>query len=250
GPGAPRQRSEYGPDGDPEVARLRAAVRGHPCHRCPDREEHVRLARRHEELVRETESLRARVSGRTGTLARTFDRVVSVLEELAYLHGSTVSPAGQTLARVYAESDLVVVECLRRGLWDSLDPAGLAAVVSTLVYESRRTEEAPVQPPPVIRPALAETVAVWAELHELEAAHRLDSLRSPDGGFAWAAHQWASGARLDTVLTAVDLSAGDFVRWCKQTIDLLDQLRSLPDPVADVAQQAVGLLRRGVVAYA
>ena len=46
------------------------------------------------------------------------------------------------------------------------------------------------------------------------------------------------------------LSAGDFVRWCRQVIDLLDQLREgADDPVlAETAAKAVRAIRRGVVA--
>jgi ATP-dependent RNA helicase HelY len=55
--------------------------------------------------------------------------------------GESVAPAGQSLARVYSESDLLAVESVRRGLWDDLSPAELAAVVSTLVYSARRADE-------------------------------------------------------------------------------------------------------------
>ena len=53
------------------------------------------------------------------------------------------------------------------------------------------------------------------------------------------------------MLKGTDLAAGDFVRWCKQVIDLLDQLsQAAPDPrVAEAARRGVTALRRGVVAY-
>jgi ATP-dependent RNA helicase HelY len=63
-------------------------------------------------------------------------------------------------------------------------------------------------------------------------------------------YQWARGARLDDVLTDADMQAGDFVRWTKQTIDLLDQLQGQPDArVARTARDALDLIRRGIVAY-
>ena len=42
------------------------------------------------------------------------------------------------LARIWTEADLLVAECLRRGVWDGLTPAELAAAVSAVVYEARR----------------------------------------------------------------------------------------------------------------
>ncbi len=74
-------------------------------------------------------------------IARTFDRVCSVLDELGYLDGDTVTPAGQRLTRLYSELDLLAAECLRRGLWEGLNPAELAACVSVLSFESRKQTE-------------------------------------------------------------------------------------------------------------
>jgi ATP-dependent RNA helicase HelY len=52
------------------------------------------------------------------------------------------------------------------------------------------------------------------------------------------------------VLSDADLAAGDFVRWCKQSIDLLDQLSVVAEPpVGATARAALDLIRRGIVAY-
>ncbi len=67
-------------------------------------------------------------------------------------------------------------------------------------------------------------MSVWADLDALEREHKLDFLREPDLGFAWAAYRWAEGASLDEVLDETDLAAGDFVRWVKQLLDLTDQV--------------------------
>ena len=48
-----------------------------------------------------------------------------------------MTDAGQRLRRIYSEKDLLVAECIRTDLWRRLDPAELAAVVSTLVHEPR-----------------------------------------------------------------------------------------------------------------
>jgi ATP-dependent RNA helicase HelY len=47
------------------------------------------------------------------------------------------------------------------------------------------------------------------------------------------------------------LSAGDFVRWMKQVIDMAGQVADAAGagPVRDTARDAVRALRRGVVAY-
>jgi len=246
-----RSRAAAGDGPDQRLISQRAQLRAHPVHGCAQRAEHLRWLMRAGALDKETAALRARVASRTGTVALTFDRVCAVLDELAYLAGDQVLPTGRALTRVYSEADLVVVECLRRGLWEELDPAALAAVCSSLVYESRRDEPVTRPVPGAALDALEATVGVWRQLSDVEAAHRLDTLRRPDPGFAWAAYQWASGAPLEHVLAGGDLLPGDFVRHCKQLIDLLGQIGAVKDtPVAPVASRAAGVLARGVVAYA
>ena len=52
------------------------------------------------------------------------------------------------------------------------------------------------------------------------------------------------------VLRDADLAAGDFVRWTKQTIDLLDQISIVADgPEGRTARSALDAIRRGIVAY-
>jgi ATP-dependent RNA helicase HelY len=246
-----RGRAEPGTE-DVEVTRLRREIRSHPCHGCPDREDHARWAQRHRQLARDTDRLRAQISARTGTIARTFDRVCAALDALGYLDADAVTPQGRRLARLYTELDLLAAECLRRGLWAGLGPAELAACVSALVFQSRGVEDAapPRLPEGRVRETLGEMVRVWGELERVEKEHRLTFLREPDLGFVRAAHQWAAGRSLETVLREADLSAGDFVRWCKQLIDLLGQITAAAEPdVAAAAEAAIAAVRRGVVAY-
>jgi ATP-dependent RNA helicase HelY len=259
-PVRPRRKASSGSADDAEVLRLRAALRAHPCHQCPDREQHMRWAERHARLGRETDDLRRRIEGRTGSLGRRFDRICDLLTQRGYLSGDETTPPGRQLARIWSESDLVVTECLRAGAWERLDPAELAGVVSALVYEPRRDE--PVvdrTPTPAVRDALATTVRIWARLVEDEQALGLPPSREPQLGVVGALHRWARGDRLDRALdaaaeTGAELSAGDFVRWCKQVLDLLEQLAGAPapggevEPLAATARAAAAAIRRGVVA--
>jgi len=63
---------------------------------------------------------------------------------------------------------------------------------------------------------------------------------------------WASGQSLRSALEDTPLAAGDFVRWAKQCIDVLDQLGKVPHTPAKLSaacHEAVDLIARGVVAY-
>ncbi len=238
---------------DQELTRLRVALKGHPCHGCPKREDHARWAERWSKLERETQHLRRRIEQRTNTIARDFDKVCEVLDELGYLDGDRVTDGGARLARLYTELDLVGAECLRAGVWGDLDPAELAAALSGLVFETRSPEDAdpPRLPRGPVREVVASTISLWASLERLEHDHRLPGMRRPDFGFAWAAWRWTSGASLDEVLADSELTAGDFVRNVKQLIDLTGQVADAagPGPLRDTARATLGALRRGVVSY-
>jgi ATP-dependent RNA helicase HelY len=241
-------------DAEREITRLRAQLRAHPCHGCADREDHARWAERWQKLERDTRTLRRRIEQRTNTIARQFDRVCEVLTALGYLDGqSEVTATGARLMRIYTDMDLVAAEAMRNRLWDGLSPSELAAALSALVFEARRPDDAvaPRLPGGRVRQVLADMVSLWSDLDTLEREHKLDFLREPDLGFAWAAYRWAEGAALDEVLDETDLAAGDFVRWIKQLLDLTDQVADAAGegPLRSTARAASEALRRGVVAY-
>ncbi|WP_150309044.1 DEAD/DEAH box helicase [Planctomonas psychrotolerans] len=245
-------------DRQKELTELRRRMKAHPCHSCKDREHHARWAERWWRLKNQTDALSAQIRTRTGAVAKVFDRVTELLLGLGYLKRDESSnvvstPNGRTLKRIYGERDLLVAECLRHSVWTELDPASLAAMATALIYEPRRDEGNPSErylPRGAFRPALERTEEIWAKLDDIERERRLPVTSPISTGLSMAMHRWARGGTLDDVLFEADLAAGDFVRWAKQTIDLLDQLSVVADgKVARNARTALDLVRRGIVAY-
>ncbi|WP_102192085.1 DEAD/DEAH box helicase [Microbacterium aurantiacum] len=240
------------------VQTLRTRMQRHGCHNCPDREAHARWAERYWKLKRQNDRIRRQIETRTGTVARVFDRVVEVLDTLDYVTGTgaetALTDAGRTMRRIYGERDLLVAESLRQGLWAGLDAPSLAAMACCLVYEPRRDEANSGErglPRGAFRAAYEKTSTLWAQLDDLEKDHHLPGSEPLAAGLAGAMHSWARGALLDRVLIDADMAAGDFVRWAKQTIDLLDQLSIVAEDaaLARTARAALDGVRRGIVAY-
>jgi ATP-dependent RNA helicase HelY len=227
-------------------------VRAHPCDSCPDLAEHEKWAERHDELAKDTEGLRAVVSRRTESLARMFERVLAVLQIYGYVDGEALTEKGERLCRIYNESDLLVAEAVQQGLLDDLDLPDLVAVVSTLVYETRRPETLEVRwPADRVRRAVGALMRTYRRIREAEEDHRLDLCREPDAGFVEQIWWWAKDEPLEEVLAMGDLSAGDFVRAAKQVWDLLRQLAEVAatDAAAARYRDAARAVYRGVVAY-
>lgn len=240
-----------------ELAAERKRLRAHPCHGCAEREQHSRWAERWWRLKRDHDDLSRQIRTRTGQVAKRFDRVAEVLEQLGYLEsdgqgGLVSTAAGRTLKRIYGERDLLVAESLRRGLWDGLDVAGIAAMAAALVHEPRRDERG-MQfrlPKGPFRAAFDRTTEAWSELDDVERDHRLPGTEQPSPALASAMHAWARGAALASVLSETELAAGDFVRLAKQVIDLLDQVSIVAEAaLGATARAAIDAVRRGVVAY-
>ena len=156
--------------------------------------------------------------------------------------------------RIYNEMDLLTAESLRAGLWDGLDPSGLAAVLSTLVYESRRARRrrrrraCPVARSSGCSPTWSRsgpTSTPWS------ASTTSTSSTSPTSGSRGRRTAGPRATSSTTSSTTTDLAAGDFVRWVKQLLDLADQVAdaSAESALRKIAREASKRLRRGVVAY-
>ena len=191
---------------DPELASLRRALRSHPMHGRADRDDRARWAERHARLTRENDQLEQRVRTTTHSLARNFDRIRGLLTEREYLvdlaeHGpgsedeEALTADGRRLSRLWGESDLLVAECLRHGVWVGLGPAELAAVASSLVYDSRRDDGGIPRVPESAEAAVTATVQLWQDLVADERRHHLDRTREPDLGLRLAGAPLGEGGR-------------------------------------------------------
>jgi ATP-dependent RNA helicase HelY len=227
---------------------LRRSLRKHSCHSCNDRETHARLAERADRLNRESDGLRSRVENRTHVIAKTFDRICNVLTHLGYIEGEKPLEQGKILAKIYAESDLLLTESIRRGVFNNLNAPELLSVASAMIYESRSAENyAPKMPHQNVANALAGVAKIWVELEDIENEFDVKTQREPDFGFCYAAYRWANGHSLSSVLKGTDMTVGDFVRSIRQLIDLLTQIGGAAESLRPICKEGVKRLDRGVI---
>ena len=199
---------------------------------------------------------------------------VAVLEEMGYLDGWALTPAGRRLSRIYHEADLLIAEALGADVLAGAEPAVLAGVLSAVVFEPRRARRLPGQHGPrrdkQRRPlqdrlgdkrrselaARCDALTILAErIRDIEETHRVPRTRQPAPGLATAVASWARGASFSTALGVAardvgELAPGDFVRTMKSVADLAQQVShtAVDTEVAAAAREAVDLVLRGVVA--
>ena len=236
------------------VEEIRAKLHAHPCHGCPDRENHQTWANRWQKLRADADKNIAKIQGRTNTIARTFDRIINLLTDFGYVEHDQVTEAGQSLRRIYGDRDLLVSMLLQSGLMDSMAPEDLAGLAALLVFESSAEDQIfqPAMPTPTLQEALDIVDEHWYNLQASEREADLTVTAQPHPGLMWPIVRWVRGHELLASLTGADMAAGDFIRWARQVMDLLDQLASLDDTHPDLARRcrrAKDLVNRGIVAY-
>lgn len=234
-----------------ELAVSRTKLTEHPCHECADRERHAQWAERASRLEKENEQLHKRVRSKTETLSRRFEKILGVLEEYAYLNDFNLTPKGASLSRIYNENDLLIAESLSRGWLDDMEPAELASLLSVFVFESRGpVDMVGTLPTPGTKRAYGKIVRLEERMKRSETRAGLELIRGTETGFVVPAYHWCRGDRLEDVIDE-ESSPGDFIRSCKQTLDLLKQVRQATDNAALAGRldEAAGGMNRGVVAY-
>ncbi len=208
-------------------------------------------------------------------LTRQLGHRLAVLEEMGYLEDWRLTGAGHRLARIYHEADLLVAEALGNGALAGAEPAVVAGVLSSVVFEPRRARRVPGfghahrrerrrgkiqdrlgdERTAQLAQRCAGIAAAAERIRAVEEANLVPRTRQPAPGLATAVASWVRGASFSTALAVAardvgELAPGDFVRTMKSVADLVQQVSyTATDPgVAGAAHEAVDLLLRGVVA--
>jgi ATP-dependent RNA helicase HelY len=218
-----------------------------PVASCPQLAEHLSWVRRVQRSEREITRLERRTQTSEEALVQHFRSLLQLLDEWGYVQGWSLTPKGQRLRFIYNELDLLLVESMAAGAGDGLTPADLAAYLSAFTYESRLRDEPGVAPNRAVERRVHTLDEMSADLNSDEQRLRLPETRAPDAGFSGLAHAWSAGGDLDDLFDD-EVMAGDFVRNCRQLLDVLRQVRDGFPELAGVAQEAIAAVDRGVVA--
>lgn len=265
-----KDRSQAFMELDQRIKKLREEDRDHPCRKCPDVQKHLKWGHRWTRETRELERVQHRYDSRTGSVARQFDHICTVLADLGYLQqvresadhdDYQITERGQLLRHLYSELDLVLAQAIEAGAFDGLNACELASVVASLVFEARRGSGGePRRYPGGIQGNVAVCAAqlkgIYASIVMLCEDHMLEEPRQLDFGITDIVYEWAQGESLSQVLHGTELTGGDFVRNCKRLADVLQQiavsgpyLAERAETLPAIARQAYDRINRGIVAY-
>jgi len=174
-------------------------------------------------------------------LSRRFERILKILEGYSYVEDFELSDKGCVLAKIYNENDLLVTETVNRGWLLGLKAQELAALISTFVFQSRGPFELEGDLPSAASKKVYGKIARLSDkIKAHEASLGLQMTRGVEPGFAHYVYRWCMGDALEDVIDE-ETTPGDFIRSCKQTLDLLRQLRGVEGDPALLGNRLISL---------
>ena len=213
---------------------------------CPSLSEHLGWVRRSQRVNSDIRRLEHRLDRAGSELVTRFRSIIDLLEEFGYTRGWALTEHGERLRFVYNELDLLLGESIRHGALSNLAPPDLAAAASLFTFEPRARDIEGGWPSHAVADAAGRIQDVWGAVVGAERRHDLRETRSPEAGFAELAHAWCSGYDLEDLFDD-EPAAGDFVRNCRQLLDLLRQLRDGFAEFSRPAEEAIRSIDRGIV---
>ena len=186
-----------------------------------------------------------------------FLRVMEVLDAFDAVQKGELRPKGRLIASLRHDHELLVAECVFRGVFDEASPAEVAALALVPHRGGALRRGGPVEVLP--QAAAGRSAGAIRQMEDAAAAifavqRRAGLFRPADvqTGFVAAVHRWAAGdddwPRI--VAEAFGGHEGDLIRAMRRLIDLLRQLAEgpeVPDDVASAARTASRILDRGIV---
>jgi len=238
-----------------DVTELKAKLKNHVCHRCPQIQEHLRFGENIERNKKYIKSLQSHLENDYVNLSKKCDQVIDLLARLDYIINTedklTLTKWGKFLKQIHSEFDLLIIESLRRNYLNNLSPIQLSCLLSGFVYNPRRDElEIPVNVDEIIKNNANQILKLSDEIIDIEKRNKITNIKNPHFGMANIIKQWCNDVNLKRILLKTDIAPGDFVRNVKQIIDLLRQIKRLNIPgITNTADEAILLLDKGVVSY-
>ena len=215
---------------------------------CPDLAAHLAALRSARRRERRVAALRARKRAASAGMVPRLHAILALLQRWGYARDWALTPAGQRLRFIYNEMDLLVAQALDEGCFAGLDPAELAALGTLFTYEPRGEVGADPRPTRRLAERADRVLGLWERLAADEEALGLPITRAPEAGLAAIAYRWARGASLGELFGEEGEGVGDFVRNCRQLIDLLQQLGDAAPSLRPGFVAAAAAVDRGVVA--
>lgn len=221
-----------------------------PCHGCSVQKACSKQTDRVVHLNKRIKDLDKRVARETTKYWTTFEALANILRTQGYLDGNKPTKLGRMAASIRGSNELFLSEVAISGLFEKLRPSELAALLTVLVGDSERGDQARVRLSPQVEFAVDELSRIAKKIMRLQKDFDIDMPIEFGTQFAGITEMWAQGAAWDAVRYASPRDEGDVVRAIRRTLDICRQYiraSDMPEKVVELCRQVEVLLNRDEV---
>jgi superfamily II RNA helicase len=222
-----------------------------PCHGCPVQKPCSKQTERVEHLTKRIKDLDKRVARETNKYWLTFEALANILRTLGYLDGNKPTKLGHMAASIRGSNELFLSEIAISGLFETLKPSELAAVLTVLIGdEPRGNEQMKVRVSHNVEHAIEEVGKMAKRITRLQKDFDIDMPIEFGAQLAGLTEMWATGAPWDQIRMSSPRDEGDVVRALRRTLDLCRQFiraSDMPEKVVELCRQVEELLNRDEV---
>ncbi len=200
-----------------------------PCHGCPVQKPCSKQTERIRHLESRKRDLSKRIERETTRYWRTFEALANILRLEGYLQGNTPTKLGEAAAAIRGTNELFLCEVVFSGCLDDLQPAEFAAVMTTIVSEEGRLQDAVrVRVSPAVELVLQDIQKIGRKIWRQQRDFDVEIPVEFSPVLAGLTEMWASGASWDEMRNATIYDEGDVVRSMRRTVDLCRQFMRSP----------------------
>jgi superfamily II RNA helicase len=222
-----------------------------PCHGCPVQKPCSKQTERVRQLEKRIKEFERRIEKETTKYWRTFVALSDILRLKGYLDANRPTAIGRTATGIRGTNELFLTEVALSGQLQRLAPAELAAVITALVTEEGRVNDAVrARVGPQVDLALENIQRIGRNLWKLQRDFDIDTPVEFSPTFAGLTEMWGHGANWDAIRMATTFDEGDVVRAFRRTLDLCRQMIRAPgmkEDLVSLCRDAEALLARDEV---
>jgi superfamily II RNA helicase len=222
----------------------------HECHNCPILDNHLNSHQKFRNITKEISDLKENIEFRRQMYINEFRKYVNVLlhyEQLDQDSEGEYRPNKEGLITSYirADNELAISLMLNKGLLDNLSPIEISGVIATLIFEPRRASYVyPDRFPRKVKTAIKNLEHIISDLKYIQELEGIEKNINVELEIVELIMKWAEGCNWKDLFNGNNLDDGDAIRAIRRIIDLLHQLKNIPDVSLTLQQKFVEAIYR------
>ncbi|XP_078035689.1 superkiller complex helicase subunit twister [Augochlora pura] len=232
------------------LLQLKQKVDNMSCTQMSNFEEHFEAVFNRSELENKRKKLQLRLSDEGLSLYPEYTNAVALLKKLGYLDNDERVALKGRVALQMGSNELLITELILKNVLTVLEPAEIAALLSTVVFQQRTNVEPNL--PPTLKKGCDELKQIYSQLETLEQVYQLATLQPLNFGLVEVVYDWAQSKSFAEIMEKTDVQEGIIVRCIQQLNETLRDVKNaamtIGDPVLkEKMEKASTIIKRDIV---